>query len=84
MMQSVTLPFLLCVSWQLHLQHIFLLCRTGESRGTGEEEDLPYHHQGLPTIFRRRVSDPAGDESDGTRRRDSLQPQRPVSSGLLP
>lgn len=62
----------------------FSPCRTGQSWGAGEEENLPHHHQGLPTVLCSRVSNQAGDQSDGARGRDSVQPERPIGPGFLP
>lgn len=58
-------------------------CRTGQSRGAGEEENLPHHHQGLPTILCSCVTNPTGDQPNGAGGRDPLQSERPVGSGFL-
>lgn len=58
--------------------------RAGQSRGAGEEENLPHHHQGLSAILCRCVTNPPGDQSDGPGGRNPLQPERPVGSGFLP
>lgn len=61
----------------------FSPCRTGQSRGAGGQEDLPHHHQGLPTILRRGVPNPPGDQPDGPGGRNPLQSERPVGPGVL-
>lgn len=66
------------------LQHEHFPHRIGQSWGTGTEEDLPYHHQGLSSVFCCGVPGQTGNPSDGTRGWDSQQPECPISSGFLP
>lgn len=62
----------------------FSPCRAGQPERAGEKENLPHHHQGLPTILCCGVANQTGDQSDGAGGRDFVQPERPIGPGFLP